>query len=73
MATDRTIQYKLSDKEWVDVGWPDVKTNMVVRMFEADGTPISMLESGSYEAITTKDSYIGPRQVWEIIVDKIVY
>lgn len=64
----RTIQHKVNG-EWLDINWPDVKTGMTVRMFEVGGVPIDMLVPGRYEAVTVKDSYMGPNEIWEISIE----
>jgi len=66
----RTVQYK-KDGEWWGVSWPDVKEGMTIRLFEEDGTQISLISLSGQEHNEFKilgNSY-QLAKVWQIDLD----
>ncbi len=70
---NRRLQRKLND-EWIDIDWEDIKKEMIIRMFEPNGTPISFSVPGDgslhYEMFMLSDSY-KENSIWTVDIDKV--
>jgi len=71
----RTVQYKrILEDEWLNISWDDIENEMIIRMFEPDGTPVPFLLGDKseeiYEAFTLRNSY-KMHKLWQVDIDRI--
>lgn len=70
----RTVQYKRTlEDAWVDISWDYIENDMIIRIFEPDGSPVPLLldeEGQVYEAFTLRNAY-KVNKLWRVDIDKI--